>query len=90
MTVTLNLKPEAEARLVANARERGVAVEAWLLDVVNTALESSVSAMTPDTLEDDLPILQPIAARRISARLRNGGDFRFPSLDETDQVSLDD
>ena len=90
MTVTLNLKPEAEAKLAARARERGVPVETWLLDVVNIALEPSDLEMTADLQEDDLPILQPIATRRVSARLVYGGAFRFPSIDETDLVNLDD
>lgn len=38
MTVTLNLKPEIEAGLVAQAQARGMTVEEYLLSVVESAV----------------------------------------------------
>jgi len=39
MTVTLNLKPELEAGLTAQAQARGMTVEEYLLAVVETAMQ---------------------------------------------------
>ena len=39
MTVTLNLKPEVEASLLARARANGVAIEEYLLSVVESAAQ---------------------------------------------------
>jgi hypothetical protein len=38
MTVTLNLKPEIEAQLLAQARASGMAVEEYLLSVVERVI----------------------------------------------------
>jgi hypothetical protein len=46
MTVTLNLKPEIEAGLFAQAQAVGVTVEEYLLSMV----ESAVLPATPQTL----------------------------------------
>lgn len=43
MTVTLNLKPEVEAGLLAQARANGMTLEEYLLSIVEGAASSSVA-----------------------------------------------
>jgi hypothetical protein len=49
MTVTLNLKPELEAGILAQAQASGVTVEEYLLSVV----ESAVLPMTQQALSNE-------------------------------------
>ena len=90
MTVTLDLKPEMEARLALQARAQGVPVETYLLHMIEglLALPPAVEE-DADILEDDIPIIQPRATRRVKMHLVPGGTFTFPSLDERDQVDQD-
>jgi len=49
MTVTLNLKPELEAGLLAQAHASGMTVEEYLLSVVEGAVSPTVqSALSPE------------------------------------------
>jgi hypothetical protein len=49
MTVTLNLKPELEAGLLAQARANGMTVEQYLLSVVESAvLPAKQEALSPE------------------------------------------
>jgi hypothetical protein len=49
MTVTLKLKPEVEAGLVAQAQVTGVSVEEYVLSVLERAILPSVkNALTPE------------------------------------------
>ena len=49
MTVTLKLKPEVEAGLVAQAQVTGVSVEEYVLSVLERAVLPSVkNALTPE------------------------------------------
>ena len=89
MTVTLDLKPEMEARLASQAREQGIPVEAYLLHMIEGLLASPQVEGDTDTLEDDLPIIQPHATRRVKMHLVPAGAFTFPTLDERDQVDQD-
>lgn len=49
MTVTLNLRPELEAGLLAQAQARGMSVEEYVLSVV----EGAVLAVTPIKLSSE-------------------------------------
>lgn len=83
MTVKLNLKPEVEASLVARARAKGVALDAYLLGVIE---ELALAGRTPRASVADfraalealaqgaesLPLLAPEAFSRESI-YRNGG-----------------
>jgi hypothetical protein len=77
MTVTLDLTPELEKRVVAQAMAQGLSLEAYLLSVIEAAappaaeerasLEEFEAAM--DELAegmDDLPVLAPEALTRES------------------------
>jgi hypothetical protein len=49
MTVTLNLKPEVEAGLLAQAQANGMTLEAYLLSMVEgTALAPTQKALSPE------------------------------------------
>jgi len=49
MTVTLNLKPEVEAGLVAQAQANGMTLEQYLLSVVEgAALSTSQKILSPE------------------------------------------
>ena len=43
MTITLDLKPEIEHGLMAQARERGVSLEAWLQEIVSRQARMSLA-----------------------------------------------
>jgi hypothetical protein len=77
MTVTLELKPELERRILAEAKAQGLSVEDYLVSVIETAaapatgerasLEEFDTAM--DELAeglDDVPVLAPDALTRES------------------------
>ncbi|MGB8770587.1 MAG: hypothetical protein WCC92_13280 [Candidatus Korobacteraceae bacterium] len=49
MTVTLNLKPEIEAELLAQAQSRGLTIEEYLLSVVEgTVLPATQKALSAE------------------------------------------
>lgn len=52
MTVTLELKPEVEARVVEQAASRGVPVEDFLESVIEESLNSGEDKISYRTLEE--------------------------------------
>lgn len=73
MTVTLELKPELQERVVAEAITRGISLEAYLLSLIETAA-SETDDLTPEEFEavldafsegtEGLPVLPPEALTR--------------------------
>jgi len=58
MTVTLELSPEREAALIAQAKARGLSVQQWLLQLA----EQSTSPFSAEVAwQDDRPIWEVIA-----------------------------
>ena len=75
MTVTLQLKPEVEERLLIRAQERGVSLETYLADMIEAQVlpgpkrrptlsdfEADLEAIAEGT--DDIPVLPPEALTR--------------------------
>jgi plasmid stability protein len=52
MTVTLNLPPDKEAALKAQARAHGLSVEEWLLELADLAVQGSEAAIQFGNLSD--------------------------------------
>jgi hypothetical protein len=48
MTITLNLKPEIEAGLIAQAQANGMTLEEYLLSMVEGTVLSTSRTMSPD------------------------------------------
>jgi hypothetical protein len=75
MTVTLELKPEVEERVLALASSQGVSLETYLLSLIeSTAFQAPGEGATVEEFEaamdelsegtDDLPVLSPEAFTR--------------------------
>ena len=66
MTVTLNLKPEVEERIVAEAKARGVSVENYILNVLEKeAINGEASfALTATPEEWEKAFLEWVHAER--------------------------
>jgi hypothetical protein len=75
MTITLQLKPEVEARLLAYVRAQGVSLETYLAGVIEAQVlpgpkrrptleefEADLEAIAEGT--DDIPVLPPEALTR--------------------------
>ena len=75
MTVTLQLKPEVEQRLLAHAQAQGISLEAYLAGVIEAQVlpgpkrrptieefEADLEAIAEGT--DDIPVLPPEALTR--------------------------
>lgn len=88
MTVTLALKPEAEAQLVAQAKEQGLPVETYLSRVVERLL-TGVLDEEPDYIEEEPPIIPPKVVGRITGRLVYGGRLAPLPVNEEDWVDHD-
>jgi hypothetical protein len=58
MTITLDLKPEIEQRLVAQARERGVSLDAWLQEIVSRQARMSAAPVATSGGALKLPSLR--------------------------------
>lgn len=53
MTVTLTLKPEMEADLLAQAKASGMTVEAYILSIVESSLDAATQrSLSPDQRAD--------------------------------------
>ena len=77
MTVTLDLKPDLEQRVVAQAAAEGVSLESYLLSVIETAaVRNTTERPTLEEFEaamdeiaegtDHIPVLDPEAITRES------------------------
>jgi len=77
MTITLELKPELEQRVVTQAAAQGLSLEAYLLSVIEAAgvrtvakrptleeFEAAMDELAEGT--DDIPVLDPEALTRES------------------------
>jgi hypothetical protein len=54
MTLTLELSPEREAALKAQAQARGISVEEWLLELARQTRPAVVRSLTVRSLQDEL------------------------------------
>jgi hypothetical protein len=77
MIVTLDLAPEVETRIVAQASAQGLSVEAYLLSIIEAAaIPAASDNVTPEEFEaamdelaeglDHVPVLAPDALSRES------------------------
>lgn len=90
MTVTLNLKPDAEAKLCDRARSEGLPVDAYVEKVVQSLLNGPIDIGEPDYLdEDDIPELKPLRTYSVKASMIVRGPLQFPAIDEDDLLLED-
>ena len=67
MTITLELAPEIEARLISQARKRGLTLAAFIqLIIANQIASSNVSSSGPTADVKDLDIDVSLAAQALS------------------------
>jgi hypothetical protein len=80
VTVTLNLKPEVEAGLLAQAQASGMTLEEYVLSMVEgAALQESTASEGGVTIEDGLPVYRsssPLPKRIIEEAIERSRDER--------------
>lgn len=86
MALTLELKPESEALLVAQARARHMPIQDYLEDMVESALEASQLDGPPDFADDEPPIQAPSHAFHVRAKLVFGGRLAPLPIDEKNDI----
>ena len=66
MTVTINLPPEKEAALKAQAQAHGLTVEEWLLELAELAVDQTAAADTKFDNLSDLLLNSPFAGANLN------------------------